>query len=81
VRMTRASTTIRVTIAQRDKLRELAEARSSSMAETLDAALETLRREQFYAAMAAAEANVAANRDTFAPFIQEREAWLNANLA
>jgi predicted transcriptional regulator len=79
--MTPTSTTIRVTIAQRDKLRELATARSSSVAETLDAALETLRREQFYAAMAAAEANIAAHLDTFASLFEERAAWLNPNLA
>ncbi len=59
--MTAGSTTIRGSVDQRERLRHLAEQRSSSMAETLDAAREALRRDQFYKEMAAAEAALRSN--------------------
>lgn len=79
--MTAPSTTIRVSLEQREQLRQLAEHRSSSMAETLDAALSALRRNQFYEGMADAEAALRSDRDSWAEYIAERDAWLNPDLA
>ena len=79
--MTSASTTIRVSLDQREQLRKLAEQRSSSMADTLDAALDALRRNQFYEGMADAEAALRADPQGWANYIAERDAWLNPNLA
>ena len=59
----------------------LAEQRSSSMAETLDAALDALRRHQFYEGMADAEASLLADPQGWASYIAERDAWLNPDLA
>ena len=50
------------------------------MAETLDAALESLRREQFFSEMASAEASLQANPQDWQPYAAERERWLNADL-
>ena len=79
--MTSASTTIRVSLDQREQLRKLAEQRSSSMADTLDAALDALRRNQFYEGMADAEAALRADPQGWAHYIAERDAWLNPDLA
>lgn len=78
--MTKPSTTIRVTVAQRQRLRELARKRSSTMTETLDAALEALRRNEFYRSMAAAEAALKSDPDRWAEYLAERDAWLGAEL-
>lgn len=78
--MTGRSTTIRVSVAQRDRLRELAAERSNTMTDTLDAALEALRRDQFYRSMAAAEAELRADPDAWAEYAAERGAWLGADL-
>lgn len=78
--MTERSTTIRVSTAQRERLRELATQRSSTMTDTLDAALEALRREQFYRSMAATEAELRADPDAWAAYIAERDAWLGDDL-
>ena len=78
--MAAASTTIRVSQAQRDRLRQLAHQRSSTMTETLDSALESLRRDQFYCEMAAAESALSAQPDEWARYITERDAWLTADL-
>jgi hypothetical protein len=78
--MTDPSTTIRVRLDQRDRVRELAEQRSSSMTDTLDAALESLRRELFYREMADSEAALRARPDEWARYTAERNAWLSADL-
>ena len=78
--MTVPSTTIRVTLTQRDRLRYLAEARASTMADTLDAALEALRRDQFFRSMAEAEAALRLDQAGWADYIAERDAWLDADL-
>ena len=78
--MTVSSTTIRVSVEQRDRLRQLAEQRSSSMADTFDAALESLRRDQFYKEMADAEAKLRADPERLAVYQAERDAWLTADL-
>jgi predicted transcriptional regulator len=78
--MTVSSTTIRVSVEQRDRLRQLAEQRSSSMADTFDAALESLRRDQFYKEMADAEAKLRADPERLAAYQAERDAWLTADL-
>jgi len=78
--MTVSSTTIRVSVEQRDRLRQLAEQRSSSMADTFDAALESLRRDQFYTEMADAEAKLRADPERLAAYQAERDAWLTADL-
>ena len=78
--MTKPSTTIRVSQDQRSRLKALAERRSASMAETLDAALEALRRDDFYRAMSAAEADLRADADAWSDFERERREWLDAKL-
>lgn len=75
-----ASTTIRVSQAQRDRLRQLADQRSSTMTETLDAALESLRCDQFYCEMAAAASALRSQPEEWARYITERDAWLTADL-
>lgn len=79
--MTQPSTTIRVSVEQRDRLRRLAKARDSTMAETLDAALESLRRERFYDEMAAAERRLRDDPVVWERFVAERDAWLNPDLS
>ena len=78
--MTGTSTTIRVSQTQRTRLKALAERRSSSMTETLDAALEALRRDDFYRSMASAEQQLRADPDAWNDFEHERNAWLDAKL-
>lgn len=51
------------------------------MAETLDAALESLRRERFFEEMAAAEQRLRADPEAWTTYARERDAWLNADLA
>jgi predicted transcriptional regulator len=79
--MTSSSTTIRVSVEQRDRLRRLAEDRDATMADTLDAALESLRRERFYESMAAAEASLRSDPEAWAAYTRERGEWLDADLA
>ena len=79
--MTGPSTTIRVSTEQRDRLRRLAEERDASMADTLDAALESLRRQQFFEAMANAEARLRSDPVAWGAYVEDREAWLNPDLA
>jgi predicted transcriptional regulator len=79
--MTQSSTTIRVSVAQRDRLRQLAEQSDSSMADTLDAALESLRRERFYREMTTAEERLRAEPAEWKAYIADRESWLNRDLA
>ena len=78
--MTSTSTTIRVRLDQRERLRALAEQRSSTMSDTLDDALEALRRDHFYRSMAEAEAAVLADPVALASFTAERDAWLEPDL-
>ncbi len=78
--MTARSTTIRVSTEQRERLRQLASERSSTMADTLDAALESLRRERFYEEMAAAERRLGSDPDALAVYVDERDAWLSPDL-
>jgi len=78
--MTDRSTTIRVSVAQREGLRELAAERSSTMTDTLGAALEALRRDQFYRSMAASEAELRDDPEAWAAYASERDAWLGADL-
>jgi hypothetical protein len=78
--MTAASTTIRVTIEQRDRLRRLAAEGKSSMADTLDAALESLRRQRFYEEMANAESQLRTDPKAWDEYARERDEWLNADL-
>ncbi len=79
--MTAPSTTIRVSLEQRQLLRELAKERQSTMATTLDDALEALRRDQFYRNMASAEQHLQSDPEQWASYVQERDTWLNADLA
>ena len=51
------------------------------MTETLDAALESLRRERFYEEMAAAEASLRVDPESWTRYASERDAWLNPDLA
>jgi hypothetical protein len=79
--MTASSTTIRVSTAQRERLRLLADERGDTMTDTLDAALESLRRERFYAAMAAAEHELRNDTDAMRDYRRERDQWLNPDVA
>jgi predicted transcriptional regulator len=76
--MTSRSTTIRVSVAQRERLRRLAVQRDSSMADTLDDAIEALRRDQFYRDMAASEAKLRAEPAEWDVYVTDRDTWLNA---
>ncbi len=78
--MTDSSTTIRVRREQRERLRNLAKERSSTMAETLDAALESLQRDHFYRSMAEAETALRSDPEAWAKYVAERDAWLGADL-
>jgi len=79
--MTVSSTTIRVSVEQRERLRRLAQQRSASMSDTLDDALEALRREHFYRSMADAEAALRADPAAHAVYLAERDAWLDPDLS
>jgi predicted transcriptional regulator len=79
--MTSAYTTIRVSQELRDRLRQLAVHRASSISDTLDAALRVLEREEFYRSMADAEAALETDPIGHAQFIAERDLWLTADLA
>lgn len=78
--MTSASTTIRVSVDQRERLRRLADELNATMTDTLDAALESLRRQRFYEEMASAETRLLADPESWAIYVAERDAWLNADL-
>ncbi len=65
---------------QRSKLRSLAEQRATSMSETLDAALEALRRDSFFRAMASAEQQLRVHPEDWDAYIQERDEWLSTDL-
>lgn len=65
----------------RDRLRQLAEDREATMADTLDDALEALRRDQFYKSMADAERVLRAEPDQWRKYTAERDAWLNPDLS
>jgi len=78
--MTPTSTTIRVSTEQRERLRRLAEDRDATMADTLDAALESLRRERFYEQMAIDEQRLRADPAAWDNYVRERDAWLNPDL-
>lgn len=51
------------------------------MADTLDAALESLRRVRFYGAMAAAQQRLSDDPDAWADYTRERDEWLNPDLS
>lgn len=78
--MISGSTTIRVSVTQRQRLRELAAERSATMTETLDAALEALRRDQFHRWMASAEPDLRSDPAARAEYVGERNARLGADL-
>lgn len=79
--MTDDSTTIRVSRDQRDRLRRLADERNSTMAATLDAALESLRRQRFWEDMAAAQYRLHTDPVAWETYVRERDAWLNSDAA
>ena len=51
------------------------------MADTLDDALEALRRQQFYAEMARAEAALRDDPSGWRQYAAERDAWLNPDIS
>jgi predicted transcriptional regulator len=75
-----SSTTIRVSIEQRERLRSLAEQRHSSLSATLDAALESLRRQAFFDEMAAGQESLRHDPDALARYERDGDQWLNADL-
>lgn len=50
------------------------------MADTLDAALESLRRQRFYEAMMTAEARLRSDPAAWNAYVQDRDAWLNPDM-
>lgn len=50
------------------------------MADTLDAALEALRRDQFYRRMAESEVALRSYPADWSRYVAERDEWLNADL-
>ncbi len=50
------------------------------MTDTLDAALEALRRDDFYRAMATAQSALQADAEGWTAYIAERDAWLSSDL-
>lgn len=58
----------------------MAEQRDSSMADTFDAALEALKRDQFYRGMSAAEEVLRSDKARWANYVSERDSWLNHDL-
>ena len=51
------------------------------MADTFDAALESLRREQFYKDMADSQSLLRADPEAWSAYAAERDAWANADLS
>lgn len=51
------------------------------MTTTLDAALEALRRLDFYAGMAAAERELRSDETGWAHYIAERDSWLDPDVS
>ena len=78
--MSQTSTTLRVSVAQRNQLRRLAAERAKTMTATLDDALTALKRQHFYDQMAASEAELRADAKGWADYLAERDAWLNPDL-
>lgn len=79
--MTSMSTTIRVRIEQRDRLRRLAEESDATMTDTPDAAIESQRCQRFYEAMVTAEAQLRRDPVAWDAYVRDRDAWLNPDLA
>ncbi len=50
------------------------------MADTLDAALESLRRERFYSGMAEAEHRLRGDSAAWEAYVRERDVWLSGDL-
>lgn len=67
------STTIRVPVELRERLRKLSQDRHSSLTDTMRDALEALRREEFYDALARSEAALRANPAAWADYRAEAE--------
>ena len=66
---------------QRERLRRLAKDGNATMADTLDAALESLRRERFYLQMASAERELRTDTAAWDVYVRERDAWLDPEAA
>ncbi len=71
---------IRVSNKQRELLRDLAQRRNASMTDTLDAALNSLRRHQFFQEMALAQDALRADPPALAEYTNQHVEWLNADL-
>ena len=70
-----ASTTIRVPQDFRDRLRRVSESRHTSLTDTLHDALEALRREEFFDAIARSEADLREDPVAWASYLAEAEEW------
>ncbi len=69
---------MRVDQRQRALLRKLADDRDATMIDTLDAALEALRRQDFFAAMERAEIEMRADSDAWNAYQGDARPWLDA---
>ncbi|MGD9793707.1 MAG: hypothetical protein AB7V43_09520 [Acidimicrobiia bacterium] len=69
------STTIRVPVELRERLRRVSQDRHASLTDTLRDALEALRREEFYESLARSEDALRADPAAWADYLVEAEMW------
>lgn len=70
-----SSTTIRVPQEFRDRLRRISGERNSTLTDTMIAALDALRREEFFDAMARSEEALRADPSGWADYQREANEW------
>ncbi len=69
------STTIRLPVELRERLRKVSQDRHASLTDTLRDALEALRREEFYESLARSEAELRADPAAWSEYLAEAEMW------
>ncbi len=69
------STTIRVPIQLRERLRRVSQDRHTTLTDTLRDALEALRREEFYDALARTESALRADPAAWSAYRAEADLW------
>ena len=68
-------TTVRISEAARDTLRQMAQASGKPMQALLDEAIEALRRERFFAGVDAAYASLRGDAKAWQAVLKERREW------
>ena len=69
------STTIRVPVELRERLRKVSQDRHSTLTDTLRDALEALLREEFYESLARSEAELRNDPAGWSEYVAEAEVW------